>query len=137
MASVAVFVLAWGWWAYPLPDGSEASLPVVYLDAQGREIATFHGLNGRYQIWLPLDRMPPVVVGAVIAAEDRRFMRHLGVDLLAVSRAAVHNARGGEVVRGSEHHHPAARPWSLPEPGAHLDPKGAGSRDRPGAGDAV
>ncbi|HET6368427.1 MAG TPA: transglycosylase domain-containing protein [Pseudomonadales bacterium] len=101
MASVAVFALAWGWWAYPLPDGSEAALPIVYLDAQGREIATFHGLNGRYQIWLPLDQMPPVVVGAVIAAEDRRFRNHLGVDLFAVSRAAVHNARGGEVVRGA------------------------------------
>ena len=68
VAGAAVLTLAWGWWAYPLPDGSDASRPVVYLDSDGREIATFHGVNGRYQVWLPLDRIPPTVVAAVIAA---------------------------------------------------------------------
>lgn len=97
----AILALAWGWWSYPLPNGSETSRPVVYLDSDGREIATLHGDNGRYQIWVPLDRIPPTVVGAVIAAEDRRFMHHLGVDLLAIARAALANARGGDVVRGA------------------------------------
>jgi penicillin-binding protein 1B len=101
VAGVAVLALAWGWWAYPLPDGSDASRPVVYLDSDGREIATFHGVNGRYQLWVPLDRIPPTVVSAVIAAEDRRFMNHLGVDVLAVTRAAFQNAREGDVVRGA------------------------------------
>ena len=101
VAGAAVLTLAWGWWAYPLPDASGASRPVVYLDSDGREIASFHGVNGRYQIWLPLDRIPPTVVGAVIAAEDRRFMNHLGVDFLAIARAAVDNAREGDVVRGA------------------------------------
>ncbi len=101
ITGAAALALAWGWWAYPLPDGSEASRPVVYLDSEGREIASFHGVNGRYQIWLPLERIPPIVVGAVIAAEDRRFKNHLGVDFLAIARAAVANAREGDVVRGA------------------------------------
>jgi len=101
VTGAAVLALAWGWWAYPLPDGSDASRPVVYLDSDGREIATFHGVNGRYQVWLPLDRIPPTVVAAVIAAEDRRFKLHLGVDFLAVARAALTNAREGDVVRGA------------------------------------
>src|SRR5882724_3150479 len=101
VTGAAVLALAWGWWAYPLPDGSDASRPVVYLDSDGREIATFHGVNGRYQVWLPLDRIPPIVVAAVIAAEDRRFKLHLGVDFLAVARAALTNAREGDVVRGA------------------------------------
>lgn len=98
---MVTLAVAWGWWAYPLPDGSETSRPVVYLDSEGREIATFTGVNGRYQIWLPFDRIPPIVTSAVIAAEDRRFMLHLGVDLLAITRAAVANAREGDVVRGA------------------------------------
>jgi len=101
IASAGFLALAWGWWSYPLPEGSEANHPVVYLDSDSREIATFHGVNGRYQIWLPLDRIPPTVVGAVIAAEDRRFMNHLGVDFLAIGRAALDKARGGDVVRGA------------------------------------
>jgi penicillin-binding protein 1B len=98
---MVTLAVAWGWWAYPLPDGSETSRPVVYLDSEGREIATFNGVNGRYQIWLPSDRIPPIVTSAVIAAEDRRFMLHLGVDLVAITRAAVANAREGDVVRGA------------------------------------
>ena len=98
---MVTLAVAWGWWAYPLPDGSETSRPVVYLDSEGREIATFNGVNGRYQIWLPFDRIPPIVTSAVIAAEDRRFMLHLGVDLVAITRAAVANAREGDVVRGA------------------------------------
>jgi len=50
---------------------------------------------------VPLERIPPAVAAAVIAAEDRRFMRHHGVDLLAVARAAVTNARENTVVRGA------------------------------------
>ena len=96
---VTVIVLAWGWWALSLPKG--APPPIVYLDIDGREITSFETQAGRYQIWVPLDRMPPAVAAAVIAAEDRRFMRHHGVDLLAVARAALTNARENSVVRGA------------------------------------
>ena len=87
--------LAWGWWALALPRG--ATLPITYLDADRQEIASAQGDNRRVQIWVPLDRIPPSVVAAVIAAEDRRFMHHHGVDVLAVGRAALTNARGASV----------------------------------------
>jgi penicillin-binding protein 1B len=91
--------LAWGWWALALPRG--ATLPITYLDADRQEIASAQGNNGRVQIWVPLDRIPPSVVAAFIAAEDRRFMHHHGVDVLAVGRAALTNAREASVVRGA------------------------------------
>jgi 1A family penicillin-binding protein len=96
---VCVVVLAWGWWALSLPRGGMP--PIVYLDIDGRELTSFEAVSGRVQIWVPLERIPPAVVAAVIAAEDRRFMRHHGVDLLAVARAALTNAREASVVRGA------------------------------------
>ena len=96
---VGVIVLAWGWWALSLPRG--AAPPIVYLDIDGREITTLASESGRVQVWVPLEHIPPAVVAAVIAAEDRRFMRHHGVDLLAVARAALTNAREASVVRGA------------------------------------
>jgi penicillin-binding protein 1B len=96
---LTVLFLAWGWWALSLPKG--APPPVVYLDSDGREITSFETQAGRYQIWVPLDQIPPAVAAAVIAAEDRRFMRHHGVDPLAVARAALTNARENSVVRGA------------------------------------
>jgi 1A family penicillin-binding protein len=96
---LTVLFLAWGWWALSLPKGTPP--PIVYLDIDGREITSFETQAGRYQIWVPLDQIPPAVAAAVIAAEDRRFMRHHGVDPLAVARAALTNARENSVVRGA------------------------------------
>lgn len=44
--------------------------------------------------------LPRHVVLPVLAAEDRRFYRHGGIDLEGVLRAAVANAQAGEVVQG-------------------------------------
>src|SRR5690606_31349798 len=44
---------------------------------------------------------PPHVVNAVIAAEDRRFREHTGVDLVAIIRATLENARAGRTVQGA------------------------------------
>jgi len=96
---LGALVLAWGWWDLTLPRVGMP--PVVYLDIDGREITSFETASGRVQVSVPLERIPPAVAAAVIAAEDRRFMRHHGVDLLAVARAAFTNAREASVVRGA------------------------------------
>ncbi|MBK9645512.1 MAG: penicillin-binding protein 1C [Deltaproteobacteria bacterium] len=43
---------------------------------------------------------PETLARAIIAAEDRRFMSHVGVDPRAIARAALANLRAGEVVQG-------------------------------------
>jgi penicillin-binding protein 1C len=55
---------------------------------------------GEFGYW-PLAELPPRVVAATIALEDRRFWRHRGVDPLAVVRAFVQDARGGRRVSGA------------------------------------
>lgn len=44
--------------------------------------------------------LPSNVVSATIAAEDRRFDRHFGVDPIAIVRAAVHDVRHRQIVEG-------------------------------------
>jgi len=94
--------LAWVWarWSYPLLDLRQGKLPTVRLYAGSEEIAALQGTSRRFQIWLPLDEIPRPVVNAVLAAEDRRFFQHPGIDVRAVLRAAVTNLRRGGVRQG-------------------------------------
>ena len=50
---------------------------------------------------LTYDEIPEVVVQAFIAAEDRRFYEHNGVDYRSIARAAVANVTSGGVVEGA------------------------------------
>lgn len=49
---------------------------------------------------LPLDKLPKQVVNAFIAAEDRRFYQHHGVDYWGLVRAIGRNVSKGEMVEG-------------------------------------
>ena len=47
------------------------------------------------------DDLPPLLVQALLAAEDTRFFQHHGVDAQAVARAAWANYRAGRVLEGA------------------------------------
>jgi len=46
------------------------------------------------------DELPPVLVDALLAVEDRAFYDHFGVNLKGVARALVENIRAGRTVQG-------------------------------------
>ncbi len=48
----------------------------------------------------PIDKIPPLVRNAFIAAEDDAFYRHKGVDLLSIARAFVNNVLSGTKMQG-------------------------------------
>jgi penicillin-binding protein 1A len=54
-----------------------------------------------HRLWVAYRDLPPLVVQALLAAEDERFFQHRGVDLEAVVRAAWVNYRAGRVVEGA------------------------------------
>jgi 1A family penicillin-binding protein len=108
IATLVASAVVWAWLAYPLPTARTAERTHIQLLADGEElevvsIAPGEGRDAasRAQEWIPLARIPQMVVSAVIAAEDRRFMRHIGVDMLAVAHALVSNARESGTVRGA------------------------------------
>ncbi len=50
--------------------------------------------------FVPFDRFPPALVQAFVAAQDRRFFDHEGVDLRAMGRALLTNLETGGVEQG-------------------------------------
>ena len=55
----------------------------------------------RFSRELTLDEVPPHVIHAVLAAEDKRFYRHHGIDWIASARALVTGLRHGRIVSGA------------------------------------
>jgi penicillin-binding protein 1A len=70
----------------------------VVLSSDGEEIGAFSIENRRI---VALDRMPPHVPAAFLAAEDHRFYEHKGFDPLGIARAAWTNFRAdGDIQQG-------------------------------------
>ncbi|MBI5242195.1 MAG: penicillin-binding protein 1C [Elusimicrobia bacterium] len=70
------------------------------LDRHGRLLQELSSGGRDVQYTVPLEDISPWAVLAVLAAEDRRFFEHGGMDLRAVLRAAWQNLRLGRVVSG-------------------------------------
>src|SRR4051794_1634462 len=85
--------------AAALPDHNRLKglkLPgmTTVLDGQGRKFAELFEPDSRRH-WVPLAEIPEYVQKAFVAAEDKRFFQHKGVDERSVIRAFM-NTMGGE-----------------------------------------
>ena len=87
----------------------QPSLVTKVYDRYGELIADFF-IEKR--ILVPLEDIPLHVRQATIAAEDRRFYSHHGVDTWGILRAVRVNFRRVGPGRG-EHHYPAGGPHAL------------------------
>ena len=57
--------------------------------------------DGLRREFVPLKKIPPELVDAFIAAEDKNFYRHIGVDFLSIMRAAEQNRKARRIVSGA------------------------------------
>jgi penicillin-binding protein 1C len=73
---------------------------LVVLDCNGEVLYEPLASTGNRAVWLTADKLPPRVIEATLAAEDRRFFGHPGVDPIATARAMLHNVRALRVVEG-------------------------------------
>lgn len=88
--------------AFPFPWHRLDRPPALEVaDREGTPLRLFLPADERWRLPVTLDELPPELISAVIASEDRRFGRHPGVDPLAVARAAWTNLRAGRVVSGA------------------------------------
>jgi penicillin-binding protein 1C len=71
------------------------------LDRDGRILSVLPAPGGVWRLRTTVEDVPPALLALLIAAEDRRFWWHPGVDPIALARAAVQWVRaGGRVVSG-------------------------------------
>lgn len=89
----------------PLPSGLEdpsVAAPLIeLLDRRGAPLRVVPGQGGQFARDLAEADLPRGIVLATLAAEDARFRKHPGFDLLATLRAAWQCVRHGRVVSGA------------------------------------
>src|SRR3982751_4379042 len=98
IGATAVALSALGWFSAAL----QAPKPTpILLDRGGGFMAQIAAPDDAgYGYWEIAD-LPPRVVAATVALEDRRFWWHPGVDPLAISRAVWQNVTSGNRVSGA------------------------------------
>jgi len=83
---------------------STARLEMIEPSLKTQVYARDASLIGEYYIedraLIPLEDLPPYLVDAVIAIEDRKFYSHWGVDIFGIARAVVTNMRTGRRTQG-------------------------------------
>ncbi|MCG8378690.1 MAG: transglycosylase domain-containing protein, partial [Proteobacteria bacterium] len=63
-------------------------------------IGKIYPLHNEDRVLVPYDRVPQVLVDALIATEDRHFYSHTGIDPKGIVRAFIANLRSAELVQG-------------------------------------
>lgn len=104
---LAVAVVGWvGAWVglkfVPVPEALLRTPPesIEYTDRAGRPLRETR-VGERFRREVQYAEIPPVVVHAALAAEDKRFFSHHGVDWTAAARAAWQSVKAGRRASGA------------------------------------
>ena len=82
------------------PDLTRLTAGVEVLDRDGRMLSALPAPGGVWRLRTTVEDVPPHLLAMLLAAEDRRFRHHPGIDPIALGRAALQWARAGRVVSG-------------------------------------
>jgi penicillin-binding protein 1A len=90
------------WYGYDLPNLDTLEAPqrkpsITLMASDNSVLATYGDLHGGA---VQFDQVPPYLVQAIVATEDRRFFDHAGVDGIGIIRAAFANLRAGAIRQG-------------------------------------
>src|SRR5690349_12199790 len=103
LALLVFAVAGWGvWFSYELtaglPDRSalkslgDMAQATTILDAADHPAFT---IFKEQRLEIPIERVSPTLIKAVVAVEDQRFYEHSGVDAIRVAAAALRNLEEG------------------------------------------
>ena len=85
----------------PLPGVQQYERSPLVLDRHGEVMNVSLSRAEEWCLPVSLDRMGRWTADVAIAIEDKRFLKHRGVDVVAILRAAFSNLRAGRVVSGA------------------------------------
>jgi len=102
---VPLAMLALGLWIRlgPLPAhllDADVRPSLTVVDRRGEPLYEMRSNLGTRGETLDAASLPPLLASATLAAEDARFRSHIGVDPLAIARAAWRDLRAGRVLEG-------------------------------------
>jgi len=82
-----------------LPTLNQAGKGIILYDRYDHYICTLHADRDTQPV--PLSKISPNMRKAVLAAEDRKFFQHHGIDFAAVVRALLANRKSGHIKEGA------------------------------------
>lgn len=88
--------------AHDLPNVDDLPQPgqnqqVRVMDINSNVLATY---GAQYGDWLEFKQIPPIMVKALVAIEDRRYYEHGAIDWRGIARAMVSNVMKGRLAQG-------------------------------------
>lgn len=89
--------------AFPIPEQvlhPESKSPTQILDRNGKLLYEVRQPDYGSQDFLPLKDIPPRIIDALLATEDRSFYSHWGISIRSIMRALWQNYEAGKVVSG-------------------------------------
>jgi penicillin-binding protein 1C len=84
----------------PVPTGANLELSKVVLDRDGRLLRAYATSEGRWRLPAKVEDVDPRFLKLLFAYEDKRFYHHVGVDPLALVRAAWQLVDNREIISG-------------------------------------
>jgi penicillin-binding protein 1C len=84
----------------PAPLGNDLEFSKEVLDRNGKLLRAYATSDGRWRLPATVADVDPQFFDVLFAYEDKRFRAHYGVDVLALSRAALQFADGGRIRSG-------------------------------------
>jgi monofunctional biosynthetic peptidoglycan transglycosylase len=103
VATAAALAVAALWIALPdpAPLAKENPRTTAIVEQRRAEAKARRRPFRPQQTWVPLDRISPRLVQAVLLSEDASFFGHAGIDWTAMRDAAEHDLRVGRFARGA------------------------------------
>ncbi|MGD9839387.1 MAG: penicillin-binding protein 1C [Afipia sp.] len=84
----------------PLPFADATKVSTTILDRNGKLLRAFAMADGRWRLPAHAKDVDPGYLNLLLNYEDRRFRSHIGVDPLAIGRAAFQLVTRGHIVSG-------------------------------------
>lgn len=103
LAAALVLTLLCGYSLRPIEAAAlaQGTRTIDFSDRSGLPLGSISGDGDRETSPVPLERVAPIFLQALLAAEDRRFFSHGAVDWFTALRAFVESARSGRTPHGA------------------------------------
>ena len=84
----------------PDPKLLESWSPPQASDVYDDKGRYYGSIGTQRRIYVPIEKIPKHVINAFIAAEDKNFWKHHGIDFYGILRAVIVNLKAGRIVQG-------------------------------------
>ncbi|MGF6176271.1 penicillin-binding protein 1C [Ensifer sp. 4252] len=101
LTGLSAFALGKADQAFPPPLEAAGIVSREVLDVDGQLLRAFATPDGLWRLKTTVDDVDPQFLRMLVAYEDQRFREHVGIDFLALGRAALQFVTNGRIVSGA------------------------------------